>query len=176
MIELYFAEAAASPGLLEALGVDVKLLVVQTLAFLVLLALLSKFAFPAIIRMIDKREEAIQQTTHAAAEAEKKANEAEAKIEKLLKTARGEAADIVATAKSEAAALTEKSEAKSKAQAERIVADARETIDKEVSAAKKALHNDTIELVALATEKVTKGTLKPADDQKMISRVLEEVR
>ena len=175
-MEFYFAEATASPGLLEALGVDVKLLVAQSIAFLVLLALLSKFAFPAIIRMIDKREEAIRTAADASKEAEKKAAEAADKVEKLLKTAKTEAAEIVSTAKAEAVSLTEKSEKKAKDQADRIVDDARESIGKEVIAARKSLHNEMIDLVATATAKVTAETATDQVDRDLVAAALKEAK
>ncbi|QQS18226.1 F0F1 ATP synthase subunit B [Candidatus Saccharibacteria bacterium] len=147
------AAAAEASNPVKALGIDVKLLVFQIIAFALLTWLLSKYVFPVLMKAVDDRQKRIDEGNTAAAEAAKQAAETETKLAKLLKEARSEASDIVATAKEEAAGLVAKSEEKSKAQAERIVAAAHETIEKDVLTAKKALHNETIELVAQATKK-----------------------
>ncbi|MFZ1249689.1 MAG: F0F1 ATP synthase subunit B [Candidatus Saccharimonadales bacterium] len=166
------AEAATNP--VKALGIDGKLLVFQIIAFLLLVWLLNKYVFPVLIKAVDDRQKAIEESTKAALHAEKNAAKAQAEIAELMTKARREAGDIVTTAKEEAASLVSRSEAKSKQQADHIVAEARQSIDKEVLAAKKALHNETIELVAQATEKVVGKTVTASVDKKLISDSLKE--
>lgn len=172
--EAAHAEEATSP--IKALGIDGKLLVFQVIAFALLTWLLSKYVFPVLMKAVDERQKRIDESNAAATEAAKQAAEAEAKIAGMLKTARSEASDIVATAKEEAAGLIAKSEEKSKVQAERIVAAAHESIEKDVLAAKKALHNETVELVAQATEKVVGKTVTDQLDKKIIADSLKEVK
>lgn len=168
------AEAeAAKGGFFEALGIDWTLLAIQTLAFLVLLWFLAKFVYPPLTRMLEKRDEALEAGIKAAAEAEKKADAAKAEIDKMMKQARKEASEIVTTAKEEATASLEAADAKSKARAERIVADAHVQIEKDIVAAKKALHNETIELVALATEKVIGKTATSKVDDAVIADAIK---
>ncbi|MCA9318769.1 F0F1 ATP synthase subunit B [Candidatus Saccharibacteria bacterium] len=166
------AAEEASGNVLDSLGIDPKLFVFQLIAFLLLLWLLNKYVFPVLMKAVDERQKTIDESLQAAHDAEKQAAEAEAKIEAMLKKARGEAADIVTTAKDEAGALVTKAEERSKAQAQRIVDDAQSTIAKEVIAARKALHNETIELVAQATEKVVGKTLDGKIDNKLIEASL----
>jgi F-type H+-transporting ATPase subunit b len=168
----FATEEAAGP--VQALGIDGKLLAFQLVAFLLLTWLLSKYVFPVLMKAVDERQQRIDESNAAASEAAKQAAEAETKIAALLKTARTEAADIVSTAKAEAAGIVASSEQKSKVQAERIVAAAHDTIEKDVLAARKALHNDTIELVALATEKVVGKTVTNQVDKKIITESLHE--
>jgi F-type H+-transporting ATPase subunit b len=96
--------------------------------------------------------------------------------EMLKNCAWSEASDIVTTAKEEAAGLIAKSEEKSKVQAERIVAAAHESIEKDVLAARKALHNETVELVAQATEKVVGKSVSDTVDKKIIMESIKEVQ
>lgn len=168
------AEAAVSP--VEALGIDGKLLLFQLVAFLLLTWLLSKYVFPVLMKAVDDRQKRIDESNAAALEASKQAAETEEKLAGLLKKARSEAADIVATAKAEAAGLLATSEEKSKTQAERIVAQAHETIEKDVLAAKKTLHNETVELVAQATEKVVGKTISQSVDKTLITESLKEAK
>lgn len=170
------ATAEGEKGFFEALGIDWTLLVLQTLAFLVLLWFLAKFVYPPLTRMLDKRDEAIEAGVVAAQSAEKKADEAKAEIAELLKQARTEASDIVSTAKEEAAAAIEAADSKAKLRTERSLADAHDQIEKDVLSAKKMLQNETLELVALATEKVVGKTVSSQVDEKVISAAVKEAK
>lgn len=161
-------------GIFSSIGIDWTLLVIQTLAFLVLLWFLAKFVYPPLTKMLDKREEEIKRSSRAAMEAEKNAAESQAAVERLLKQARKEASEILSTASEESSKMTEAADKKSKERAERIVADARGQIEKDVVAAKKALYNETLELVAMATEKVTSKAIIDSVDKKIIASSLEE--
>ena len=171
----FASEAAEATDTVKALGIDMKLLVFQIIAFAILVWLLSKYVFPVLMKAVDDRQARIDESNAAAADAAKQAAETEEKLAKLLKQARSEATDIVATAKEEAAGLLAKTEEKSKVQAERIVAAAHESIEKDVIAAKKALHNETIELVAQATEKVVGKTVNAGVDKQLIAQSINEV-
>ncbi len=166
----------ASGGVLGALGIDWQILLFQVIAFLILVWFLGKYVYPILMKTIDGRRADIEASVAAAQEAEKNAQEAEENIAKLLKVARKEAAEIVATAHLEATSASEASDKKAKARADNIVADAKSQIDKEVIAAKKTLHNETLELVALATEKVVGKAVSADIDSKLIAASLKEVQ
>lgn len=160
----------------SALGIDWTLLAIQLVAFLVLVWILGKFVYPVFVRIIDERQDKIEASVKAAEVAEQKAESAQEEVAKLLKEARKEAKEIVTTAKDEAASMVEASDAKAKVRAEKIVADAHDKIEKDVIAARKALHNDTIELVALATEKVVGNLVDTKLDKKVIETAVKEAK
>lgn len=170
-------EAAAPSGdIFSSLGIDWKLLLIQILAFLVLTWFLAKFVFPPITNMLEKRDEEIERAAKAAKEAEAKAEKAQAKVEALLRQARTDAADIVATAKDEARDIVAKAEEKSQAAADKIVSDAHDEIGRQVAEARKILHNETIDLVGRATEKVAGKALTDHVDNKLIAKAISEVK
>lgn len=168
--------AAESSGITAALGIDWQMLVFQIIGFVILVWLMSKYVYPPLINTIDKRQADIEAGNKAAEEAEKKASEAKAEVAKMMKKARQEASDIVETAKEEATNSIETAERKSKERADRIVADAHAQIGKDVEAAKRALHNETLELVALATEKVVGKSVDATVDDKVITAALKEAK
>lgn len=170
------AETTADAGLFGALGIDWRLLILQLVAFLLLVFLLGKFVYPWLMKQVDERQANIEAAQKAATDAQKAAADNREKVAELLDAARKEAADIVATAKLEAEEMHKTSEAKAKKAAERIVSDAHEQIDKDIAAAQKALHNETIELVALATEKIVGAELSAKVDNQRISKTLQEIR
>jgi F-type H+-transporting ATPase subunit b len=168
-----FAESK-SGDIFSSLGIDGQMLLFQAVAFLILVFLLGKYVFPVLMKAVDDRQEAFEAGAKAAEEAEKRAAEAQEEVAKALKEARKEAADIVTTAKDEATAAIEASEKKAKQRAEKIVADAHDQLEKDVIAARKVLHNDTIELVALATEKVIGKTVNESVDKKIIAAAVKD--
>lgn len=171
--------AAAGPsegGIFGALGIDWKMLIFQIIGFLILVWLLGKYVYPVLMKTVDARQAEIEAGAKAAMEAEKKANQAKDEIEKLLRQARQDATEIVTTAKEEAAAAVEAADAKAKTRAERIVADAHDQLEKDIITAKKALHNETMSLVALATEKVVGKTVSAKVDDSVIATALKEAK
>ena len=165
--------SASDAGLLGSLGIDWTMMLFQAIAFLLLLALLSKFVFPVLMKMVDEREAKIAEGQKAAEAATKQAESAKDEIGKMLKDARKEAAEIVATAKDQATKMAEDSDRKAKDRAERIVATASDDIAKQVDMAKKTLRNETIDLVAEATEKVAGAAVSKSIDEKQISAAIK---
>lgn len=176
IINNFAASGAGDGGILGTLGIEWGMLGLQVVAFLVLLWFLSRFVYPPIIRMLDKRDEAIEASAKAAQDAQKQAENTEAEVNRLLKEAKREATEIVSTAKDEAAGIVEAADEKAKARAEHIVTEAREQIDKDILAAKKALRDETVSLVAAATEKVLGGVVDAKLDEKVVKSALKEVK
>lgn len=171
-----FGAESASGDILSTLGINAQLLLFQIVAFLLLAWALGKWVFPIFFKIVDKRQMLIDESNRAAVEASKHAEKAQEETEKLLKKAREEAKDIVATAREEAASVVSDAEAKSKQQADHIVADAKTQIAKEIVAAKKALHNETVDLVMAATGKVLEGAVDARVDKAVVAKTLEETR
>lgn len=164
----------SSPGLLQALGIDWKLLVEQGLAFLVLVFILGKFVYPALMKAIDERREQIEAGLQEAKESQEAAAKAEAHVAEMLEAARKDADDILARSHQEAASMVSDAESKAKARAEQIVADARQQLDIDVAKARELLKKDTVELVALATERVIGEKLDDRKDAALVSKALAE--
>lgn len=175
---LFFAatEASGDSNLLSSLGIDVRLLVIQTIAFLVFLWVLTKFVYPVLNGMLEKREATIREGVEAAENAEKNAAEANAMAEELLSKARKQASSLIASAKDEASSIVETAGEDAAKRTEQMITKANAEIDREVEAAKKALRDETVGLVALATEKVVGDAMTDSIDEKVIQTALKEVK
>ena len=171
---MIFGASGSDSDVMAVLGIDWTMLILQLIAFLILVALLGKFVYPVFMRIIDERQSKIDESLAAASQAESRAASAQADIDAMLKQARAEASDIVTTAKAEANAAIEAAEAKAKARADQIVVDAHQQIEKDILKVKETLHNETLELVALATEKVVGKTVNETIDKKVISAAVKE--
>ena len=174
MYSLIVASEAASPGLLQALGIDGKLLIEQAIAFLILVAILGKFVYPALVKAIDARRDQIEAGMKEAKEASEALEKAESKVADMLAEARKEADEIIARTHKEAGSMLAEAEDKAKARSEQIVKDARAQLDTEVTKARQALKKDTIELVALATEKIVQEKIDTKKDASLITEALQE--
>ena len=167
---------ATEGGIFGVLGINVTMLMIQIGAFLVTLFLLNKYVFPFLIKSIDERQAKIESIADAAQEAKDSTLETEGRINRLLSKAKAEASDIVTSAKTESAEMITNAEQKSRKRAEQIVADAQSQIDKDIVAAKKALREETVELVALATEKIIGKIVSEKIDNSLIADAIKGVK
>lgn len=174
MHSLIVASTESNPGLLQALGIDGKLLVEQAIAFLILVAILGKFVYPALVKVIEARREQIEAGMQEAKQAEEALANAESKVADMLSDARKEADEILARSHQEATSMVADAEEKAKQRAEQIVADARTQLDADVRKAREALKSETIKLVALATEQVVGEKLDQNKDANLIKGALSQ--
>jgi F-type H+-transporting ATPase subunit b len=165
---------AGSEDIFSALGIDWRLLILQIIAFVILVVILGKFVYPWLMKSVDERQANIEAANKAAAKAQAAAEKNNEKVAELLAEARKEAAEIVSTAKLESAEIVSTSEKKAIKTAEQIVANAHDQIEKDVANVKKDLYNETLELVGLATEKVVGATLSQKADGEIIAKAVKE--
>lgn len=170
----FASDKAASGGVFEALGIDWKMLVLQTIGFLILVFLLAKFVFPIFNKVIDEREKSFRAGAEAADKAKADAEAAEARIAKELEAAKKQASESVELAHKESAVMLANAEAKAKKRADHIVETAHASLEQDVLAARETLKSDMKHLVADATEVVIRQKLDPKTDQKLIEDALKQ--
>ena len=164
---MYFG--AAQTDVFSALGINLQDLIVQVVAFLFLLYLLARFVYPWLMKSVDERKERIDASTRAAEAAAKALDESRERANELLLEARQQAGEILTTAKEEANAQASGIQETAARQADLIVRTAREELSKDIAKARKQLRDETLDLVALTTEKVIGKSDKP-----LIERILKE--
>jgi F-type H+-transporting ATPase subunit b len=172
--QLASTEAESSDNIISILGIDWMMLSFQIVAFLILVWLLGKFVYPWLIKSIDDRYARISASNKAASDVQAQAESAEKRIAKLLAKARSEANDIIAIAKEEAVDLVRASEETAKKRAQQLTDNAQAQIERDILAAKNELHNETIELVALAVEKIAGKNVSKDLDNELINKVLKD--
>ncbi|HKU18078.1 MAG TPA: F0F1 ATP synthase subunit B [Candidatus Saccharimonadales bacterium] len=172
MLHLLAATESSSPGLFQALGIQWQLFVEQGVAFLILVGVLAKFVYPALTKAIDDRRTQIEAGLQEAKQSQEALEQAEAKVAEMLEQARKDADDILTRTHQEAASTVAEAESKAKARAEQIVADARDQLNVDIAKAREALKRDTVELVALATERVIGEKLDAHKDAQLVQKAL----
>jgi F-type H+-transporting ATPase subunit b len=144
---------------------DIGLVFWSTIAFLILLFVLGKFAWKPIMKAIGEREQGI---TEAIASAEKvKLEMAQLKNdnEALLATAREERAVILKEAKDIKDKMINDAKNEAKVQAAKIIADAQASIVNQKMAAITDLKNQVGNLVIEVSEKILRRELANKEEQ-----------
>ena len=155
---------------------DLGLLFWMTLAFLVVFFVLSKFGFPAIVNMVEKRKIYIDESLKKAHEASERLTNIKEEGEAILLEARQKQADILKEAAATRDAIVEQAQQKAREEGTRLISEARAEIDSEKQAALDAIRNQVAMLSVGIAEKVVRGKL--ADDKAqmdLIDRMLDEV-
>ncbi len=158
---------------MDALGIQWKMLLVQTISFSVVFLVLWKFAYGPIFTMLQARREKIAE---ALANAEKiKADVAKTEVErqKILADAGDKANKLIDDARQAAARVREVETQKAIASAEQIVTKAREAAAQERVQMLGELKREVGRLVVQTTSTVTGKILTP-EDQKRLAQETEK--
>jgi F-type H+-transporting ATPase subunit b len=151
-------------------------LMIWTLAaFAITLYLLNKLAFPRIAEALDRRRLAIEESIDSAQRAKQEADELLEEYRARLREAREQAEDIVVRARKAADNLADETKAAASRQREELLAAARRDIEHETLRALDELRKEVADMTVIATEKVTRKSLTPADHRELIDEALGEV-
>ena len=149
--------------------------IVELIAFLLMLALLARYVYPRIITLAEARQRAIGQQLKEAekahADAEARLKEAQAKLDEARKTAQG----VIDAAGKSAEQLRQEMRQKAEEEAKRIAESARKEIEAERDRAIQSVRGEVANLVVNATEKVIGETLDLNKHKQLIDRAIAEV-
>lgn len=143
--------------LIQAFGIDVKLITVQIINFAILLVLLSYFLYKPVLKVLADREATIKKGIKDAEAAAKAKADASTEKKAILSTAHTEAEEISARAAEHGEEKANTIVAKANDQAEQIVRDA-EVKGKDIQTrARKESEAEITKLAVLAAEKVLRA-------------------
>lgn len=155
---------------------DIGLLFWMFLAFVVVLFILAKFGFPAIIDMVENRKKYIDESLRKAHEASERLENIQQEGETILQEAREKQAFIMKEAAETRDAIVEKAQEKARDESARLLADAKKQIEIEKQNAIRDIRSQVAELSVQIAEKVLRERLSSDEQQmEMIDRLLDEV-
>ena len=154
---------------------DIGLMIWTLLVFLIALAILYKYAFPRIGEALDKRQRAIEDSIDTAARTKAEAEELLAEYRERLKEARVQAEDIVTRARKAGDQAEREALEAGRAKREELLQQARRDIQAETSRAIGEIRAEVADLTVMATEKVTRKTLTPEDQRRLVEEALGEL-
>jgi F-type H+-transporting ATPase subunit b len=143
-----------------------------TLFFLILLFVLGKFAWPAILTAIRARNESIKQALEAAEKAKLEMAKLQADNQKILAEAKAERDAMMMEAKQLKDKLIAEAKEQASAEARRLVNNARESIQAEKKAAINDLKNQVANLSLDIAEKILRKKLEDSKAQKELIHTL----
>ncbi|MCM3741656.1 F0F1 ATP synthase subunit B [Oceanobacillus luteolus] len=156
-------------------GLRIGDMIVQLIFFLILLALLRKFAWGPLMNMMEQRENYVASEIEAAeksrAEAEKSAQEAAAQLNNV----RQEAQKIIEDAKTAGIKQEQDIIASAREEAERIKKQAQADIQNEKDQAIQALQAQVASLSVLVASKVIEKEINEQDQAAFINDYIKEV-
>jgi F-type H+-transporting ATPase subunit b len=161
-------EAAFSP-----FDINTGLIFWTLIIFGLLLAILAKWVWPALLRSVEERERKIARQL---AEAEKMNAEARTALEEhrqLLAGAKEEAQGLINEAKTVAAKERELLLEKARAEQQQMLDRAKREIDVERERAITQLRREAVDLSLAAAAKLIEKRLDSADDRKIVEQYLE---
>lgn len=153
------------------------LLIWTLLAFLVVLFILSKFAWPAIIKGLKEREQGIADSLAMAERVRAEMAQLKSENEALLAKAREERAQMLKEARDTKEKIINDAKEQAKVEANKIIADAQAAIQQQKMAALTDVKNQVGNLVIEVAEKVLRRELENKSQQeKYIKELAEEVK
>src|SRR3954451_1313266 len=143
--------------------------------FLFTMWVLSKVAFPKIQEALDRRANAINESIEAAERQRQESDELLAEYRARLAEAREQADDIMARARKSAETAEAEAAAAGREKREELVEAAKRDIEAETRRSLDQIRQEVADLTVLATERVTRKSLNPDDQKRLVEEALSEV-
>ncbi len=161
---------------MELLSPSLGLIFWQLVGFLILLFVLSKFAWKPILHALREREATIEDALATAEKTKKEMAELKAENEKLLAEARKERDRILKDATAAANHIREEAKAQTAKDTARMIEDARVTIETEKQAALAEVKQQVAALSVQVAEKILRAQLGSEQAQKeYVSKLIKDL-
>ncbi len=154
---------------------DLGQMIVSAIAFFILLGLLSKLAFPPVLKMLEERQKKIRDSIEKAEETRMEAERLLAEYKKQLADARAEAHSIAEQGKKVGESMKEDIVAKAREEAQVMIAKATEEIGAEKRKAMEELQEGIAALTVAAASRVVAKELTEADHKRLIEEYVAEI-
>jgi F-type H+-transporting ATPase subunit b len=149
-------------------------IIFQLVMFLILLALLKKFAWGPLMGIMKQREEHIAGEINAAEQSRVESSKLLEEQRELLKQARTEAQGLIENAKKQGEVQREEIVLAARAESERVKESAMREIEQQKEQAVATIREQVASLSVLIASKVIEKELSAADQEKLINDYIQE--
>ena len=156
-------------------GVDWAHLGAQIISFVIVCAVLYKFAYRPILKMLEERRQQIAQGLENAARIKAELDRTEAQRQEVLAQAHSQATKFIEDARTSAARVLQSESQKAIAAAEEIMIKAREAAAQDHDRMLAELKREVGRLVVQASTIVTGKILTPEDQRRLAEEAAEQV-
>ena len=161
-------------ALIDALGINLPVLIAQIVTFGILLGLLYLVAYKPVMRMLDERSNKVKQSMEQTEYIKQQAANAEEEVKRQVDSARKEGQEVISRAVHSGEELRQKAQQEARDDAESLIVRARAEIQHERDDAVDELRKEFADLTILAAEKVIERSLDKEAHRELIDRTLEE--
>ena len=154
---------------------DPGLFIWTILTFLVLLALLAKFAWKPLLQALEGRQERIRRSLEDADKARQELERLQQESAKIMQQARIEAESIVAQTRADADRLREELKQKAKEEADNILRNAQQQIQLQTRQAIQQIRHEVADIAVLLASKLLERNLAKEDNARLIDDTLKQI-
>jgi F-type H+-transporting ATPase subunit b len=154
---------------------DPGLFIWTILTFLVLVALLAKFAWGPLLRALEARQESIRKSLHDAEQARNELAQLSEQSALIVKNAHAEAGQIVSKSWADAEKLREEMKQKARSEADQILRDARGQIEVETDQALRKIRHEVADLSLMIASKFIQRNLSKEDNDRLVEETLRQI-
>ncbi len=160
-------------GGFASLGINLPLLLAFIINFIILLALLRKFLYKPVLKMLDERAQKTREGMELAEASKKEYEQAKEEVQRQIDKGRQEAQAIIAQAMQVGERLKEESRQEAAKQAQTILERTRAELEAERDKIMDDLRREFVDISLAAAEKVIKLTLDREKNRKLIEETLQ---
>ena len=154
---------------------DPGLFIWTIVTFLVLLALLAKFAWRPLLSALESRQESIRRALDDAQKAKQDLERLHAESAEIIRQSRVESDAIIARSRGDAERVREEMKQKARAEAEGIVKSAERQIQLETARALQQIRREAVDLSVMIASKLIQRNLTKEDNERLIEEALSQV-
>lgn len=161
---------------MDLFKVDLGLTIWMFVSFAILLFILWKFAWPAILKGVDTRAELIDKGVEYAQNAKTQLDNAKEESQKYISEARKQQAEIIGEANKMKSQIIEQAHDEAKKEAQKVMDSAKVSIEQSRKEAEQNLRDQVSQVALEIAGRVTRGQLKnPEAQKKLVNQLLDEI-
>ncbi len=153
---------------MDALGINISSLIAQLVAFLILLLVLQRWAYPVLTKTLEERQAKIREGVENAEKASQSLRDAEKRVEALMNDARTESQRVIASATQAAERLKADIEQQAQQRGREIEQQAPKRIEQQTAQAKGELRAHVADLSIAAAEGVIGQSVDSATNRRLV--------
>jgi F-type H+-transporting ATPase subunit b len=154
---------------------DPGLFVWTILTFLILVALLARFAWRPLLQALERRQATIAQSLDDAQRARQELERLQRESTQIMAQARAEAESMLARSRADAEALREELKQKARTEAAGIVKNAERQIQLETARAVQQIRHEAVDLSVAIASKILRRQVTREDNEALIQEALKQV-
>ena len=154
---------------------DPGLFIWTIVTFLVLLALLSKFAWRPLLKALESRQAAIKKSLDDAQLARQELERLQQESAQIIRQARLDGEAVIAQSRSDADRLRSELTQKAREEANTIIRRAEQQIQLETRQALQHIRHEAVDLSVMIASKLLERNVSKEDDQRLIEETLKQI-